>query len=71
MRGSLYIELGEAMRIEAYEIEDLIAGLDEDLPRLAALVGVKQMIDLLPIVLRVHTERQVARGSRSERRSLR
>ena len=33
MRGSLYIELGEAMRIEANEIEDLIAGLDEDLPR--------------------------------------
>jgi hypothetical protein len=32
MRGSLYIDLGQAMLLEANEIESLIAGLDEDLP---------------------------------------
>ncbi len=41
MRGSLYIELGEAMRIEAYEIEDLISGLDEDLPNWRRLLEAK------------------------------
>jgi len=41
MRGTLYVEHGQAMCLEANEIENLIAGLDKDCPNWRRLTEAK------------------------------